>query len=333
MIARMAAGAALGAAVLIAAALEWREPREGDAWALVDALGSSKYLPGLAGNAVLLAPHLWDGANVPSGDGYLSDYLSNLAGHTVRVTRSSDGLFDLLAQGVPVYWCERVWLPGHTAAALLIGRVHKADSDAAPLQSDKVTVVTTNRLMHMALEYRGPEGVARSPVIDWRREQDAYLTDVPAPGWTPASSRLVDEESGGAVEAAVALDFVRGFALVNERSGGHYFRWNDGTDGEAQFNLVNSLDRPLTVRFRAMLRFNPAYPTGGFVITTREGRDAFRIPNQGVVERVWTLEPGANPVVVKCLEPYRPTPGDTRKIVFGLWDWTVTPVAPGDASR
>ena len=266
---------------------------------------------------------------MPSGDPQLSDYLSNLAGHPLRVVRTSDGVFDLLRNGAPVFYCERQWLPGRRDPVLLISRLHLSDSDAAALQGDTVTVLAFGKLPHLSLEYRG--GTATASV--WRRDGAAYLADVAAPGWQPGTTRLVDEESGAPVQVAVSVDFGDGFAEITERSDGHYFRWSNGPDGQAQFDLVNALDRPLTVRFQAILHIDPALPSGSFDLTTPAGKESIRTANMGVLDRVWTLQPGSNPVIIKCHEHRIPSPNDRRYIVFGLWDWAVIPVGSPQASE
>lgn len=342
MIGRVVLASVLCGAALVGAAIEWREVGGGDAWTLVDALGGTAFLASLPANSVLLAPHLWDGANVPAGgDRYLSDYVSNLAGHPLRVTRSSGDVFDLLRQGVPVYYCERQWLPGRRVSVLLISRLHASDSDAAPLAGDSVTVVASTKLPHLAMEYRlagaatgrGSTGVSQVSANAWREDGGAYLADAPTPGWAPGTARLVDEETGAPLELAVAIDFGAGFAQITERSGGHYFRWTDSPDGQAELDLVNSLDHPLTVRFRATMRFNPTLRTGAFDLTTPAGKESARLENLGLLDRVWTLQPGSNPVVIQCRENRIPTPNDRRHIFFGLWDWAVTPVSSTEARQ
>lgn len=335
MIKRVWIAGAFGAALLAGAALEWRASRPVDPWTLVDMLGKAGFFKAIPAGAVILAPNLWDGrGGVPASgaDAYLSAYFSRLAGHSLRAVHGSNEAYELLSRGVPVYYCERQWLPGRRAAVLIFSRLQEPGMEAAPFGSDHLTLVASSEWRHMAVEYGAPE-IHEAPVIEWRDEGGAFVSDVAVPGWTPGSTHLLDEETGQAVQVAVALDFVHGFASVTERNGGHYFRWNDSPDGAAEIDLVNSLSRPLTVRFQTALRFNPALETGGFEITTPWGQESIRSKNGGLLERVWTLQPGSNRIVFKCLEGRIPTPGDQRYIFFGLWDWKVVPEGSAEASQ
>jgi len=328
MIGRLAAASGVCAAALVGAVVEWRAARPAGTWALVDALGATDYLRAIPANALVLAPNLADGhaAAADGGDRYLSDYFSALAGHPLRVVHAWP---DAASQGGAVYYCEHEWLAGRRAAVLLIGRMLPPSADGPPFAGDRLTVVSTVDLRRMAVEYGAAGGGTREATVGpWRREGAAFVADAEAPGWMPGTTRLVDEETGNAVQAAVALDFGHGFSEVTERADGHYFRWSDGADGKAEIDLVNSLDRPLTVRFRAALRFHAGAKTGAFDLTTAAGKESFRVDNGGAVERVWTLAPGSNRVTILCHEARIPAPGDVRQIVFGLWDWTVTPVPP-----
>jgi len=342
MIGRLAIAAGLCAAALIGAAIEWRRPHPGDAWKLVDAFGTTDYLYRVPTHSVILAPNLWDDrAGVADPDRYLTAYFSNMASRPLQVTRS-DRLRSIAVglgspQGAAVYYLEHQWLPGRRGGVLLAARLHRDPSGESPFESDRLTVIALSELRNLAIQYhsvdRGPgqiaPGVRETPVTGWHRDSEAFLAEVPVSGWTPGSTRLVDEDTGNPVQIAVSLDFVRGFALTTEHIGGRYFRWSDGPEGEGEFDLVNSLDRPLRVRFRANLQFNEAHPTGAFDIATPAGTESIRIANNGLYERVWTLQPGSNRIVIQCHEGRRPSPEDTRYIVFGLWDWSVVPVAEG----
>ena len=45
-----------------------------------------------------------------------------------------------------------------------------------------------------------------------------------------------------------------------------------------------------------------------------------------MLERTWRLAPGDNRILVKCHAGRMETPGDSRYIVFGVWNWSVVPV-------
>ena len=319
MIARLGIIAAACAAVLIGAIVEWRDHRTVDAQVLVNELESTAFVKGMPSNSVFLAP------NLPA-----------VPGKSFRVVRTGKEAFDAINQGLPVYYWERMWLPGRRAAVLLVCRL--IASDAFPIECDKVTMAASREWQHMALQYQstapgqGP-AVSETRVKTWRRDRSVYLADLPTPGWRPGGNRLVDDEGGVPQQVAVTLDFGKGFAEVTEHAGGHYYRWTDSKNGQAEFNLVNAMSKPLAVRFRGGLRFDSSRKTGSFDLTAPSGTEAIHIENGGLLERVWTLQPGANRIVLDCHEPRINTPGDIRGIYFGLWDWTVLPAAALDTTQ
>jgi hypothetical protein len=316
-----------------------------DTWKLVDALGRTSFFAGVPENSVFLTPNLLTAADLRDGparvrsggaDGYLSAYFSTLAGRSVRVLQKSDDVVDLLGRGIPVYYCDHQWIPGRRTSVLLLSRLREDSQGSSPIQSDSMVVLAYRRLRDLAIEYRsstpGPREVSpgwyEAPVAGWREEGGAFWAEVPVLGETPGTARLVDDETGVPLQGAVEIQFGRGFTPFTERTDGHYYRWNDGADGEAHFELVNSLDRAVTIRFRTSLRFNPSVKNGTVELTTPAGTETFHCDNGGVLERVWTLQPGSNPIVVKCRESRIPSPGDRRYIIFGFWDWVVAVTGP-----
>jgi hypothetical protein len=306
-----------------------------DTWKLVDALGSAGLFADVPENSLLLAPNLWQRLPNPTpggGDHYLSTYLSNLAGRSIAVSRDGDDVFDRLRRGSAVYYCDHQWIPGRNTSVLLVSRL-EATHEAGPIQSDHMIVVASMELRNLALEYRSSApgqreispGYYEAPVVAWRQAGRAFVAEASVPGLVPGTARLVDDETGTSLQVGVEIKFARGFTPLTERVDGHYYRWSNGADGEAEFDLYNALDRPLTGSFRTVVRFNPILKTGTFDFTGPGGKETIHCDNGGVVKRVWTLKPGSNPIVVKCHETRMSSPGDSRYIVFGFWDWLVGP--------
>lgn len=313
-----------------------------DTWKLVDALGSAGFFASVPEDSLLLAPNLWQGLPNPTpggGDHYLSTYFSNLAGHSMEVLRDGDDVLDRLRRGSAVYYCDHQWIPGRNTSVLLVSRL-EATHGASPIRSDHMIVVASTELRNLALEYRSSvpgqreisPGYYEAPVVAWRQAGRAFVAEVSVPGLAPGTALLVDDETGVPLQVGVEIEFARGFTPLTERVDGHYYRWSDGADGEAEFDLVNTLNGPMTVRFRTVLRFNPTLKSGTFDLTGPAGKETVHCENGGVMERVWTLQPGSNPIVVKCHEIRMSSPGDRRYIVFGFWDWLAGPAGPTAAT-
>jgi len=333
--------AAIGAGVVLLAwllLLRHRPVEVANAGDMLDALVNTGFFASLPADASLIAPALWEGVSDANAPGTVdwTKYLSRRAGRPVHVWRQTDLLFDLVRQSAPVFYCQRQWLQDRRASALLLYRLHEAPDSKPPLASDSIAIVSPTKLLHLAVEYRSsrPEGGQISdrtydvPLGKWREQGGAFLGEVYTPGCQPGTALLVDDESGDALQAAVDVLFQRGFTANTERNAGHYYRWSDGADGEAGFDLVNTRNRPLTVRFQAVVRFNPVVKTGTFELISAAGTETVHIGNGGLFERVWTLEPGSNAFLIKCHEPRVPAPGDLRYIVFGFWDWSLSFLNP-----
>ena len=306
-------------------------------WKLVDRLAQSRWFAALPAHSVFLAPGLWD--NFPltawiTQDDYWTEYFSGWAGRPMRVVRLPREVPDLLGRREPVFYCEHQWLAGRLDAVLAIEPVVSI-SPAGEAVSDSLLLVSQGSHglspAGMEVEYRTPAsdaagtGLLRAQIAEWRRDPDgAFLAQLPLPGLIAGTARIVDA-GGGALPAGPIVQFQRGFSPGTERDAkGQYWRWSDGADGTGELNLFNPSARPVTVRFRAGLHFYPGH--AAFELILPQGSESFTAAAGETIERVWRLAPGANRVIVKCHAGRLPSPGDPRYIVFGLWNWSLTPL-------
>jgi len=304
-----------------------------DKWKTIDLLARTDWFAALPAHAAILAPGLWD--NFPSttwhhGDAYWSAYFSGWAGRPVEVIRIPRRVPDLLRRGTPVFYCEHQWLAGRLDAVMAVEPV-TAISPAGEALSDSVLLVARHPLAGMEMEYRTPasDAAGAGPLFarlpEWRHEHGAYLARLRLPDLIAGTARAVDSEEAAPPDPL--LEFGRGFSSGAEHdANGQYWRWSDGADGEGELNLFNPSPRPVTVRFRAGLRFDPRQKSAVFDVAGPWGTETFTAAAGETVERVWHLAPGANRVRMKCHAGRMPAPGDARYIVFGIWNWTLTPV-------
>ena len=296
-----------------------------DKWKTVDLLARSDWFAALPANSVFFAPGLWDG--IPTNwqdDIYWDLYFSRWAGRPMRVIRLPGELPKLLSRHAPLFYCEHQWLAGRLNSVLAVEPII-ALSTAGEAVGDSVLLFSQEQPEHAVLEYRAV-GVAeplRASKLDWRRQSGAYTVHLSLPNLIVGTARMVDRDAASSRGGPI-LEFQRGFAAVTERGGdGHYWRWSDGEDGEGEINLFNLSAQPMAVRFRATLRFNPQKRSAVFDFTSPQRAESLTVDQGGTVEQIWRLAPGANRVRIQCHAGRMPTPGDTRYIVFGLWDWTL----------
>lgn len=300
-----------------------------DKWKLVDTLARSGWFASLPPHAVVFAPGLWD--NFPHtswyhGPPYWSAYFSGWAGRSVPVIRIPREVPELLRKHTPVFYCEHQWLAGRQDSVLAIEPV-VAISTAGDAVSDSALLVSRSHPEGMLAEYRSEASAARlqARLPEWRREHGAYVARLALPGLIAGTLQVTDGAS--TPPPGPLVDFGRGFSGVTERGpDGHYWRWSDGVDGVGEIDLVNLAAHPVDVRFRAGLHFDPRTPRAAFEIGAPGAEESFTIGNGDRIERTWRLAPGVNRIRIQCHAGRLPAPGDSRYIVFGLWDWTVKPV-------
>lgn len=303
-----------------------------DKWKLVDQLARTGWLATLPPQAVVLAPGLWD--NFPHtswyhGDAYWTAYFSAWAGRPVPVIRIPRQVPELLRRHTPVFYCEHQWLAGRLDSVLAVEPVVSI-SPAGDAVSDSALLLSRSLPAGMEVQYRSAaSGPLRARIPAWRREHGAYIARLALPDLLAGTLQVTD--GAGAPPPGPIVDFGRGFSGVTEHNpSGHYWRWSDGADGEGEINLVNLSAQPVTVRFRASLHFDPG-PEGSmhraaFDIHTSQGSESLTLGAGDMLERAWRLSPGSNRIRIQCHAGRMSSPGDARYIVFGVWDWSVTPV-------
>jgi hypothetical protein len=299
-----------------------------DKWKLVDLLAGSRWFAALPPDSVFLAPNFW--GTFPSvywarADEYWTTHFSSLAHRPMRAIRDLHQIPELLGRQTPLFYCEHQWLPGRLDAVLLVDPIREISPHDANVRSDSLLLISRSNPANMAVEYRSSDGAPlRARIPEGVRERGAYISQVALPNLIVGTARLTDRETAPPPDPL--LEFQRGFSAATERSGGHYWRWSDGKDGEGELNLVNFSSSPVAVRFRASLQFNQQERHAAFDLVLPAGSETIAAAPGETIERVWQLAPGSNRILVKCHAGRLPTPGDSRYIVFGLWDWSVVPV-------
>jgi len=336
--AAFAAMAAAGALVCAASAMTndaiyAHYAEAGDKWGMVDRMARSRWFASLPAHSVFLAPGLWD--NFPQtswyhGDPYWTAYFSAWAGRPLEVIRIPRRVPELLARHTPVFYCEHQWLAGRLASVLLIEPVTAISSSGDAMSDAALLFARGDRgapPTGMRLEYRTPAsdaaglGPLRAGIPGWQTEGGAYIARVPLPGLIAGTAQVVD--AGDAAPPDPVVTFGRGISGL-EHDADHYWRWSDGRDGEGELSIFNPLPHPVTVRFRAALTFAP--DRADFDFHLAGGSETLSVARGETIERTWRLAPGDNRIVIRCHAGRMPTPGDSRYIVFGIRDWSVTPV-------
>jgi hypothetical protein len=308
-----------------------------DKWKLVDLLAGTHWFTALPPDSVFMAPGFWDTFPSPFWshvDEYWSAYFSVWAHRPVRVIRDPREIPDLLSRKTPVFYCEHQWLPGRLDAVLVVDPILGLSTADGNARSDSLLLIARAKPADMLVEYRSSAsdaaglGPLRARIPEWRYEHGAYVAQLGIPDLILGTARLTDREMVAPLSQPVDLQFQRGFSAATERSAdGHYWRWSDGKDGEGELNLFNPASVPVAVRFRASLQFDPRERRATFDFILPQGSETFAAGVGETIERIWQLSPGANRILVKCHAHQIPAaPGDSRHIVFGIWDWSVTPV-------
>jgi hypothetical protein len=291
-------------------------------WRAIDVLSGTRFAATLPPGTVLLAPKLWDGLPDPNwslADNYWTAYLSSRLGRTVRVLRSHDQAMQLQAQGVPVYYCEHVWLHDRADSALLLSAV----TGASPHTTDRLIVVVEHPLGDIAVEYASATSpsTVRKRVGPAVRDGAGFVSESAGEQAVLASVKLLE---GPVPEPSFHVKFEKGFSAP-ERKDDKVWIWSDGEDGEGELGLVNPLSKPATVRFRAILDCDGPGKRARFDFSGLGARESIDAVAGQVFERRWTLQPGNNPVRIKCYGRRIGATNDPRFLVFALKEWSVTP--------
>jgi hypothetical protein len=304
--------------------------------AMVDLLARSDWFASVPPHAVFLAPGFWD--NFPStawlhGDAYWSAYFSAWAGRPLEVLRVPREVPELLVRHTPVFYCEHQWLPGRMNSILVIEPVVSIASSGEAL-SDSVLLFSRIPPQGFTVQYRSPAsdaagaGPLRARIPAWSYAHGAYLARLSLPGLIAGTAQVNLED---APHPAPLLDFGDGFSHIeHDPDGAHYWLWSDGADGQAELRLLNPSPQSIDVRFRTELQFDPRQTRAAFELilpgTSPGTSETFTAANGETIERTWRLAPGTNRILLKCHAGRMPAPGDKRHIVFGLRDWSMTPV-------
>jgi hypothetical protein len=128
-----------------------------------------------------------------------------------------------------------------------------------------------------------------------------------------------------AFEHILRAQFGQGFAPL-EADSVHRWYWSNGLSGEGAITIWNRLQRPVEGIFQACITTGYMAPAKLELVFRGEPEfvplDAGRCP----LRRRWRFEPGKNEILIHSYEHRVRAPNDSRYIIFGVYDWKLTPV-------
>jgi hypothetical protein len=319
-------------------------------WRLVDGFLKTPRFASLPDGAAILAPNLWE-RNSPQPDNYpdyWQNYINGHSGRSLRVARTRE---EIAAAGPgPEYYLEVQQTGDFGAPVLLMSDLTlSADGDAT---GRHLFVLSMRRLRDAAVTFlrplppqatgsteesgAGSLEVAQMPPFSYTAGVFVSGLDVPdgfVTGSAVIQSSLALSPNKMAalgsspyvpfVSRGVSVEFGPGFSGL-ETSPDHYWHWSNGPSGEGVINLWNRTRHPVSVTFSACIHTGYAEPSK-LVLRFHDTTETLTANAQcGNIHREFTLQTGKNELYLKSYAPRLRAPGDSRYIVFGVDDWTIS---------
>jgi hypothetical protein len=325
-----------------------RAQRESAAkWQVFNSFARTPAFVDLPGNAVLLAPTLWEGIDPLYG--YANTYWSRYAkAHFRKDLRIVKTLSEAMEERRNLlYYGEVIRLPGEGGAVFALASVDPLSPSHLILTSSEVTLFGDRDYKNVDLS-----GISAGCITDSPQERNdrcrvqvkvppfhfihnAFLSRVPGGRFAIPGFNLVYSSSSELQPSVVQVEFGRGFSAL-ERSGGTYWRWSDGSSGRGILTLTNSLAQPARVRFRAIVRTRHARATR-FDVSLNDDLKTVQLKDGDPVDWTIDLAPGTTEIAMKSYGERIGTGEDGRYLVFALEGWRLDVLAtdteaPGSAA-
>jgi len=314
-------------------------------WKLMNAFLKADVFGNLPDSAVIVAPGLSEGigdSNWQSKGDYWTQYVAEHTGRTIVVADRVPTIARSLIATGRLYCAQlqNTWDGGQ--ALLLLSRITAIDEAALGqgLLSDTVVLIGDrdyhDAAISMLLSGKGPAYASSSggvfqigplrhlPLPPFRLENGAYVTQVHQPGMVAGTWRLTAANLLPIERPLFEATLGDGFSYL-ETEGDRYWAWSDGPAGAAILRLVNHTDAPRVVHFEARILTGSEAPAPVDLVIQGKA-ETVMLRNKEKFQRELTLLPGSNDIRIHCHGPRIVAPGDPRYLVFGVEDWTITPV-------
>lgn len=321
-------------------------------WRLIDIFLKSRQFDAIPNGSVIVAPTLWDKLtpDLASYENYWRQYVFLHSRRSIDVVRLMPAVMP--AGAARLYYLELQELPESTDACLLFETL-SADPGQKLLQSRAVTVIssksfTGDALVLLHIPDSGPMagGLNSSNILKVVRllpifDRSAFVNTVNLPeAFMPGSVYVVssaavsankllmvqrgfDSPAANMAGDAMAITFDRGF-YGEEASPEHHWHWSSGPSGTGYLTLWNKTSHPLKARFQASILTQYSKPAQ-VEVSFNNKVETLTVTNGIVFRRTWLLKPGGNFLVIHSYAPRVDAPKDPRYIMFGVYDWELSP--------
>ncbi len=338
------------------------EQRSYSATRMMDRFIRSKTFAAIPEQAVILAPNLWDDISPGWGSypNYWAEYVKAHSGRHVQVVRVLPALTQIPHVPGQMFYLEKQSDGLDGPAVFLLSDLFIADTAGpAALRARSLTAISEARLTVPGLMFeQAPDGLTTDvldvPVVGFLEsaplsstyDGSAFVSRMDVPDkFIPGTAYLMsssastsanklsafhralyepmrDTQSSGGLQ----MEFSNAFSEL-ETGGNHKWHWSNGKSGTGDITIWNRSFRP--IKAELAMSIHTGYPEPSRLELQFQGKtEALTFEEKlNPIVRVFTFAPGRNQLVIHSSARRLNTSAlDPRYIVFGVYDWQLTPV-------